>query len=63
MTEITGTQSTIEVFESKAGLVSLQQKSTSGEDQTILLDLHQAESLANWFTQYVRIAREEISEE
>jgi len=62
MTEITGSQLTIEVF-SEAGLVSLQQKSPSGEDQTLVLDTQQAEGLANWLTQFVRLAREETSEE
>lgn len=63
MTEITGTQSPIDVSESRTGLLCLHQESDSGGDQKIFLDLHQAESLANWFTQYVRTAREEISEE
>ena len=63
MTEFTGTQSTIDVSEGRSGLLCLHQELESGEDQNILLDLHQAESLANWFTQYVRTAREELSEE
>ena len=63
MTEITGTQSTIDVSERRTGLLCLHQELESGEDQNILLDLHQAESLANWFTQYVRTAREKLSEE
>ncbi len=63
MTEITGTQATIEVVGNDAGLVSLNQKSESGEKQTVVLDLHQAEHLANWLTQYVRMAREGVSEE
>lgn len=63
MTEFTGTQSTIDVFEGKSGLLCLHQEMESGEDQNILLDLHQAEGLANWFTQYVRTTREGLSEE
>lgn len=63
MTKITGGQSTIEVSESEGGLVSLRQKPASGEEQTIFLDPHQAESLANWFMQYVRTSREALSEE
>lgn len=63
MTEFAGTQSTIDVSESRTGLLCLHQELESGGDQNILLDLHQAESLANWFTQYVRTTREEISEE
>jgi hypothetical protein len=63
MSEFTGTQSPIDVSERGINLLCLHQQADSGEDQTILLDLHQAETLANWFTQYVRTAREDISEE
>lgn len=63
MTAVTGGQSPIEVTETGFGLASLQQQSESGEQQTITLDVHQAEGLANWFVQFVRQAREEISQE
>jgi len=62
MTEISGSQSTIGVS-SEAGLVSLRQESSSGQGQTIVLDVQQAEGLANWLIQFVRLAREEASEE
>lgn len=63
MTEFIGTQSSIDVSESKLGLLCLHQESESGEGQDIFLDLHQVEGLANWFTQYVRTTREVLSEE
>ena len=63
MTAITGGQSPIEVTEAGFGLANLQQQSESGEQQTITLDVHQAEELYNWLTQFVRGAREEVSQE
>lgn len=63
MTEFIGTQSSINVSESRLGLLCLHQQSESGEDQDIFLDLHQVEGLADWFTQYVRDTREGLSEE
>lgn len=63
MSEIVGTQSTIDVEESEGGMVRLHQKMNTGEEQTMFLELHQVESLSNWFTQFVRTARDDLSEE
>lgn len=62
MAAFTGGQPPIVVNETGFGLASLQQQTESGE-QTITLDVHQAEGLYNWLTQFVREAREEISQE
>lgn len=63
MTELIGGGSPIEVYEKKAGLVCVNQKSASGEEQTILLELEQIEKLSNWLLQYAQIIREGQTEE
>lgn len=63
MTELIGGGSPIEVYEKKAGLVCVNQKLASGEEQTILLELEQIEKLSNWLLQYAQIIRESQTEE
>jgi len=63
MTELVGGVSPIEVYEKEAGLVCINQKSASGEEQTILLELEQMEKLSNWLLQYAQTVRETQVEE
>ncbi len=63
MTELIGGGSPIEVYEKKAGLVCVNQKSASGEEQTILIELGQMEKLTNWLLQYAQTVRETQVEE
>ncbi|MCL4469727.1 MAG: hypothetical protein ACYC05_03515 [Sulfuricella sp.] len=63
MTELIGGGSPIEVYEKKAGLVCVNQKSASGEEQTILIELEQMEKLTNWLLQYAQTVRETQVEE
>lgn len=53
----------IDVYENGAGLVCITQTSASGEEQTITLELTQAEHLANWCIQYAHTATDELMEE
>lgn len=63
MTELIKGELPIELDEKKVGLVSISQKSASGEAQTILLGLEQMEKLSNWLIQYAQIIREGQTEE
>ena len=63
MTELIRGELPIELYEKKAGLVCVSQKSASGEAQTILLELDQMEKLSNWLLQYAQMIREGQAEE
>lgn len=63
MTELIGGGLPVEVYEKKAGLVCVNQKSASGEEQTIVLELDQMEKLSNWLLQYAQTVRETQGEE
>jgi len=53
----------IEVSEDDVGRVCIKQISASGEEQTIILGLEQAEHLANWCIQYAYTATDALMEE
>ena len=53
----------IEVYENDAGQVCITQNADSGEKQTIVLGLMQAEHLANWCIQYAQTATDALMDE
>lgn len=53
----------IDVYENDNHQVCITQKSDSGEEQRVTLDLMQAEHLANWCIQYAQTATDDLMEE
>ncbi len=56
-------KSTIDVYAAQVGQVCIKQKTDSEAEQTVVLDLNQAEKLANWLQDYIVIARESLTDE